>query len=269
MILVDLQSWVVIFRTETIKRGREEELLFQKTLTSLDCHEFLAISTANALAHFPSLQTTELGEYSGVETLRMVPLKTPGELRNLKFIYCQNRKSYGIFDGWSDFIKEYKLKEGEMVELYKSSVLDKEYLIDFHKTGNENEEMPLVAKKTIHMYGYDLEYLFEKELSRADVSWLKLLEIPVAEAEEHLPPLKQADGSYKEIEDVLVYDAGKKLHWMEISKRLFGIYYISGQWDDFVSLHKLCDKDIIRFFKLRLAPFYTHYLIDYVRAKRG
>lgn len=123
MILVDLQSWVVIFRTESTKRGREEELLFQKTLTSLDCHEFLAISTANALAHFPSLQTTELGEYSGVETLRMVPLKTPEELCNLKFIYCQNRKSYGIFDGWSDFIKEYKLKEGEMVELYKSSVI--------------------------------------------------------------------------------------------------------------------------------------------------
>jgi len=30
---------------------------------------------------------------------------------------------------------------------------------------------------------------------------------------------------------------------------MVGVYFISGSWNDFVSTHKLCATDVIRFFK--------------------
>lgn len=120
--------------------------------------------------------------------------------------------------------------------------------------------------------GFALKFLFQKELTRADVTQ-KYLRIPIEEAEKHFPPLvKKPDGSYRE-EGIKVCDPRGWWRWMKIRFSGFLVgYVIAGEnWSEYVSKHELHQKDVIRFFKVvkHVPEGDKHYYVDYLRAKEA
>ncbi|KAG5514803.1 hypothetical protein RHGRI_035999 [Rhododendron griersonianum] len=268
-----------------------ETFLFEQQLDSNDVERRqIRIPWEKAEKHFPP--------HTGLNFSHEVLVSdTRNESWTMRISDHRLKRQYGIEVGWPKFATKYNLEAMDVVRFYRplnpNPSQKYHYLIECRKSTegntrrNEKKAEGIVigkqkqtevvhqkepGKTDMKFNGYALKFLFQKELTRADVTQ-KFLRIPIEEAEKHFPPLvKKPDGSHKE-EGIMVCDPRGWWRWMKIRFSGFLVgYVIAGEdWSEYVSKHELHQKDVIRFFKVvkHVPAGDKHYYVDYLRAKEA